>query len=176
MVLENLTTMQTKHIEKITRISFFVLLITFLFASCSTTQKTTKLNSDEIRNMVDSSRFIFVAERVNPLRGNTRYLTSRYEVLIKKDSVDCNLPFFGRAFQAPVDPTKGGIQFVSTDFSYNTNLKNENEWQVIIKPNDKTGIQQLLFDIFGNGTATLNVVNTNRDPISFYGHIAKIKE
>ena len=116
--------MQIKNIKKIIGISFLVLLITVLFTSCSTTQKTTKLNSDEVRNMVDSSRFIFVAERVNPLRGSTRYLTSRYEVAVKKDSVDCYLPFFGRAFQAPIDPSKGGLEFVSTDHAlrlYNSN-------------------------------------------------------
>jgi len=168
--------MQIKNIKKIIGISLLVLLIAVLCTSCSTTQKATKLDSDEVRNMVDSSRFIFVAERVNPLRGSTRYLTSRYDVAVKKDSVDCYLPFFGHAFQAPIDPSKGGLEFVSTDFSYNTGLKNENEWQVIIKPNDNTGVQQLLFDIFGNGTATLNVVNTHRDPISFYGHLEKIKD
>jgi hypothetical protein len=110
------------------------------------------------------------------LRGSSRYLTSRYDVIIKKDSVNCYLPFFGRAFQAPIDPTKGGIHFVSTDFTYNVNRENEDEWQIIMKPKDVSDVQQLLFDIFDNGNATLNVVNTHRDPISFSGHIERTKD
>jgi hypothetical protein len=168
--------MQRKNIKKIIGISFSILLISFLFSACSSSKKTTRLNSVEIRNIIDSSRFVFIAERVTPLRGSSRYLTSRYDVIIKKDSVNCYLPFFGRAFQAPIDPTKGGIHFVSTDFTYNVNRENEDEWQIIMKPKDVSDVQQLLFNIFDNGNATLNVVNTHRDPISFSGHIERIKD
>ena len=126
--------------------------------------------------MVDSSQFVFVADRVNPLRGRTRYLTSSYDVIVKKDSLVCYLPFFGRAFQAPIDPSKGGIQFTSANFSYTISTKNENQWDVTIKPNDYADVQQLYFNIFDNGTANLNVVSTYRDGISFSGHIEKLKK
>jgi hypothetical protein len=110
------------------------------------------------------------------LRGAARYLTSRYDVVVKKDTVNCYLPFFGRAFQAPMDPSKGGIQFRSTNFSYTVTPKNNNQWDVTIKPNDYGDVQQLYFNIFSNGTASLNVVNTHRDPISFTGHVEKINK
>jgi len=165
--------MKTKNIQNLIPFLFFTLTITLILFSCSSSKKIAKLNSDDVRNMVDSSQFIFVAERVIPLRGSTRYLTSRYDVVVKKDSVDCYLPFFGRAFQAPIDPSKGGIQFTSANFSYVLNSKNGG-WEVLIKPNDYQDVQQLLFTIFGNGTATLNVVNTHRDPISFYGYIERV--
>jgi hypothetical protein len=168
--------MKTKNMGKIISFSFFALLISILLFSCSSSKNAVKLNSDDIRNMVDSSRFVFVAERVSPLRGRTRYLTSRYDVVVKKDSITCFLPFFGRAFEAPVDPSKGGIQFTSTRFSYNVSPKNNNQWQVTIRPNDYSDVQELFFNIFDNGTATLNVVNTHRDPISFSGHMERINE
>lgn len=168
--------MKTKNIEKLVSASFVALLISILLFSCSSSKNAVKLNSDEVRNIVDSSRFVFVAERVIPLRGTSRYLTSRYDVVVKKDTVNCYLPFFGRAFQAPIDPSKGGIQFTSTNFSYNVTAKNNNDWEVIIKPKDYTDVQQLDFNIFGNGTATLNVVNTHRDPISFTGPIERINQ
>ncbi len=168
--------MKIKNIEKFLSCSFFVLLISMLLFSCSSSKKVVKLNSDDVRNIIDSARFVFVAERVTPLHGAIRYLTSRYDVLVKKDSLSCYLPFFGRAFQAPMDPSKGGIQFTSTRFSYNVTPKNNNQWEVLIKPNDYSDVQQLFLNVFGNGTGTLNVVNTNRDPISFTGHIERINE
>ena len=164
--------MKTKNIHDLVSVLFFALLIPLILFSCSSSKKAVKLNADDVRNMVDSSQFVFVAERVNPLHGGTRYLTSRYDVVVKKDSLVCELPFFGRSFQAPVDPTKGGIEFTSTNFSYNINSKGSG-WEVFIKPNDYGDVQQLMFDIYENGTATLNVVNTHRDAISFYGHIER---
>jgi len=168
--------MKTKIVLRFIKFSFLILVIPLFLIRCSSSHKAAKLSSDEIKNVIDSSQFTFVAERVNPLRGSTRHLTSRYEVVIKKDTIDCDLPYFGRAFQAPIDPSKGGIRFVSSDFSRSINSKKESEWEVLIKPNDNADVQQLSFNIFNNGTATLNVTNTQRDPISFYGHIERIKE
>jgi hypothetical protein len=168
--------MKTKIVLRFIKFSFLIMVTTLLLFRCSSSQKTGKLSSDEIKNVIDSSQFIFVAERVNPLRGSTRYLTSKYNVTIKKDTIDCDLPYFGRAFQAPIDPLKGGIRFVSSDFSRSINSKNENEWEILFKPNDNADVQQLSFDIFNSGTATLHVTNTHRDPISFYGHIERIKK
>jgi hypothetical protein len=168
--------MKTKNIAKYLSYLFVGLFISVQLFSCSSSKKAVKLNSDDVRNIVDSSRFVFVAERVTPLRGATRYLTSRYDVVVKKDTISSFLPFFGRAFQAPMDPSKGGIQFTSTNFSYNVNPKNNDQWEVTIRPNDYPDVQQLFFNIFDNGTATLNVVSTHRDPISFSGHIERINE
>lgn len=126
--------------------------------------------------MVNSSQFVFVANQVSPLRGRTRNLTSTYTVKVTKDTLDCDLPFFGRATQAPMDPSQGGIQFVSNKFSYDVVTKKEDQWNVTIKPGDNTSVQQLFFTIFSNGSANLNVISTYRDAISFSGHIKKRKE
>lgn len=166
-----------KNIKIKSFVSFFMaaILLSFIFSQCLSSKKVIKLSSDEVENMVKSSRFEFIAERVIPLRGTSRFLTSNYDIVVKKDSLTCFLPFFGRAFQAPMDPSNGGIQFSSTNFTYTINEKNNNAWDVIIKPNNKD-VQQLYFNFFSNGSATLNVVSTSRDAISFSGHIKKLKE
>lgn len=150
------------------------LILSIAFVQCSSSKKIENLDRADVKNMIDSSRFIFIAERMNPLRGRTRYLTSSYDVTVRKDTVASFLPFFGRAYQAPMDPSKGGIQFTSTRFSYDVQQKKDNEWDVMIVPKDYPDVQQLHFNIFENGTATLNVVSTNRDAISFYGHLERI--
>ena len=173
-ILAKLKVMKTKY-RHLFKLFVFGFLSAFFFG-CSSTNIPTKPNVQEIGNMINTERFTFVAERVNPLRGSSRILTSNYDVEVKKDTLTCYLPYFGRAYQAPIDPSKGGLDFKSHDFTYNVTLNNKDEWQVYISPKDYRDVQQLFFQIFGNGTATLNVVNTNRDPISFYGHIEKIKE
>jgi hypothetical protein len=167
--------MKTKYISSWVKLLIAGLLISFFLVRCSASKKFEKLTSDDIKSMIDSSRFVFDAERVNPLRGRTRYLTSSYDVTVKKDSVESFLPYFGRAYQAPMDPSKGGIQFTSTDFSYKVEDKGDNGWDVIIKPEDYNEVQEMRFSIFGNGSASLSVTSTHRDPISFTGHIERIK-
>jgi hypothetical protein len=168
--------MKTTIDQPLFKIFFLGLLMGALFFSCSSSKKTTKLNVEDIRSMINAQRFNFVAERVNPLRGSSRQLTGNYEVQVKTDTIACYLPYFGRAFQAPIDPTKGGLDFTSYKFTYSVTLNNKDEWQVYINPKDFSEVQQLYFQIFGNGTATLNIINTNRDPISFYGYIEKIND
>ena len=77
---------------------------------------------------------------------------------------------------APMDPSKNGMQFNSYNFEYTVNQKGNDQWEVIIKPRDYTDVQQLYFTVFSNGNATLNVTNINKDPISYDGHIEKVKK
>ena len=148
-----------------------------IFSSCSSTKNTSGHTSDlsatDIKNMIDSRNFIFVAETVNPVRGRFRNLTSRYDVTVSSDSLSTYLPYFGRAYTAPVDPSDGGIRFTSTDFSYDVTQDKSDRWSVIIKPRDGKDVRQLNFSIFGNGTASLNVTSNSKDPISFNGHLQK---
>jgi hypothetical protein len=75
-----------------------------------------------------------------------------------------------------MDPSKGGIQFTSTNFSYSVTSNKKDSWIVNITPKDYQAVQQLTFTIFGNGNASLNVTSTSRDPISFSGRIRKNKK
>ncbi|MEO6870206.1 MAG: DUF4251 domain-containing protein [Ginsengibacter sp.] len=169
--------MKTKKIRNFIAFSVLGLLVSFLLVQCTSTKKIEKLTSGDIKSMIDSSRFVFNADRVNPLRGRTRYLTSSYDVTVKKDSVESYLPYFGRAYQAPMDPSKGGIQFTSTNFSYVVNSgSKDDQWDVVIKPKDNSDVQEMRFNIFSNGTASLNVISTHKDAISFTGNIERIKK
>lgn len=168
--------MKTLKYQPFFKLLLLNFLISVLFWGCSASNSATKPAAEEINNMINSHQFTFVAERMNPLRGSTRPLTSNYDVVVKRDTLHSFLPYFGRAFQAPIDPTKGPLSFESYNFSYNVTLKDKDEWQVYINPKDNSDVQQFYFQIFGNGTATLNVVSTNRDPISFYGHVQKTNE
>lgn len=164
--------MKTK-IQHLISILASVILIPILLLGCSSSKKVEKLHPEDISNMINARNFTFIAERVNPFRGMSRNLTSLYDVKINRDTLDSFLPYFGRAYRAPIDPSKGGIMFKSLNFSYSVTDKSKDEWQIYIEPKDNSDVQMLIFQIFGNGKATLNIQNTHRDPISFYGHLQK---
>src|SRR5664279_4274207 len=83
-------------------------LIMAIFSNDSFGQNNTseKDNSKKIsfKNMVDSQHFVFVAQTASPLRGGFRNLTSIYDVRVRKDTLVSYLPYFGRAYIAPIDP------------------------------------------------------------------------
>jgi Domain of unknown function (DUF4251) len=110
------------------------------------------------------------------LRGSFRNLTSPYDVTISKDTMVSYLPYFGRAYTAPMGTTESGLNFTSTNYSYTVTPGKKNAWMVSIKPHDYTDVQQYLFTIFDNGSATLNVTSVSRDAISFMGYIKKIEK
>jgi hypothetical protein len=132
--------------------------------------KAQEKTPDEIKKIVESQNYIFKAQMVYPQSGSSRSLTSDYDLTITRDTIISFLPYFGRAYSAPVDPTKGGIKFTSTDFEYKP-TKDGKSWGITIKPKDAPDVQQLYLDIFDNGNATLRVTSTNRQSISFNGYV-----
>ena len=134
-------------------------------------QSTSEIKNISIKDMVDSQHFVFEAQSVNPMRGGFRMLTSPYDVTISRDTLVSDLPYFGRAYVAAYNPTKSELDFTTTGISYSVKPYKKTGWYVIVKPKKKSGIEQYSFTIFDDGTASLNVTSTSRDPISFNGYI-----
>ncbi len=155
--------------------AILLVMLSIALIQCAPAKKTVDIKTNDVKNMVDSQQFNFVAQTVTPMRGRMRNLTSSYDVNVRKDSLTSYLPYFGRAYQAPVNPSEGGIQFTSTNFSYDATNNNKGRWDVVIKFKDQREVQQFSFSIFDNGTAQLSVTSTYKDPISFYGYIKKLK-
>ncbi len=124
----------------------------------------------EVSKLVSDQRFVFKAQSANPLRGRTIQLTTDYDLRITKDSIVAYLPYYGRV-TSPTYPVGGGLTFTSTNFRYNTTTGAKG-WEVIIEPQDVTDVRHLQLNITQGGSATLNVISTSRDAISFYGRIA----
>lgn len=157
-------------------IYIFLISLSVLMVQCSSTKSTANtLDKGMIEKMITDHSFIFVAERMNPLRGRTQILTSSYDVRVNSDSLISYLPYFGRAYSAPIDPTNIGTQFTSTKFTYQVNSTKNNQWRVSLIPKDVPSIQEFVFTIFDNGSTTLNVLSTSRDQISYAGYLKKVE-
>lgn len=152
----------------------------FLIAVFGSTQfvLAQKLDSTKelaIKNLVDNQQYVFYAESVIPMSGRQRFLTSDYAVAVGKDTVVSDLPYFGKAYSAPIGSTDGGIKFTSTKFEYKVTPRKKGGWDINIKPTDISDVQQLTLTVYKNGTAYLNVNSTNRQSISYNGHISERK-
>lgn len=161
-----------------------VTMITSFIYSCGAPKEAAVNNREDYSQSIEKQQFIFTARQALPMEdarynprlmfpqsgSNLYQLDGRYDVKVTPDSVIAFLPFFGRSFVAPMDPTKGGIQFTSTDFGYTRNVRKKN-YEITIIPKDVRDIQKLYFTISPTGYAYLQVQSTNRTPISFNGII-----
>jgi hypothetical protein len=127
----------------------------------------------DTKTWVETKNYVFNAEFASPQSGQSRPLTSSYDLTVRPDSIISYLPFFGRAYTAPIGVTDGGIKFTSTKFDYKTQARKKGRWEISIRPKDISDVQQLNLTIFDNGRANLRVTSVNRQPISFTGYVVQ---
>lgn len=155
-----------------TTIAITTFVITLMFVGCKSGESLSKQETiAQITQKIKSGSYTFVAQRAMPMEGNTINLNSSFALKISKDSIDSYLPYYGRAYTAPLSTTEGGIKFVSTDFQYTISDKAKGMWDISIIPNDNQKRYKLRLDIGDTGYGTLTVLDTNRQSISFYGVI-----
>ncbi|WP_316832607.1 DUF4251 domain-containing protein [Pedobacter aquatilis] len=102
---------------------------------------------------------------------------SQYDLRVTADSVVAYLPYYGRSFSAPYNPSEGGIKFKSKDFSYTESKNKKGTYTINIRTKDlKTENYQLVLNISENGYSTLMVNSNNKQPINFNGVLAEAKQ
>src|SRR5687767_9610598 len=118
-------------------LSFSLVLMMFsaLLSTDAFAQKSDE-KSDEIKQLIDSKRFEFIAQSMTPTSGRMRQLTSYYSLIVKPDTLLSDLPYAGRAYSAPMDPTSTGVSFTSTSYDYKISDRKKGGWDIEIKPKD----------------------------------------
>jgi hypothetical protein len=151
------------------------LFILFISIFGLTNAKAQETSESTLKNILTNKNFVFKAQSAWPLQGTVVQLTPGFDMRLMIDSINTYLPYFGRSFQANYGSSNGGINFTSTKFDYKLKEKSKGGWELTIKPNDAKEINQLIYSISKNGYATLQVTSNNRQAISFYGIIEKLK-
>jgi hypothetical protein len=169
-----------KPTHKIFNIFLFLVMTSSITISASyaqTAKAIRKMQKDSIiKKAVDDRTFTFTAQTATPLGGAVKQLTSTYDLTISKDTVIAFLPYFGRAYTVPLDPSKGGIQFTENNAGYSASDRKKGGWDIVIKVKQQEDALQLSLTVFQNGSASLLVNSANRDPISFDGFVTPNKK
>jgi hypothetical protein len=160
-----------KNLSNLYKKAVLFLLITGTMLPVALQAQEKEDKKARISNMVASQNYVFKAQTALPSSGRSRQLTSDFDLRISKDTIASYLPYFGRAFTAPVNPAEGPLNFTSTDFDYKVTNRKKGGWDIVIMPKDRQDPRQLALSIFENGSASLNVASNNRQPISFNGYI-----
>lgn len=129
-----------------------------------------------LKNAIEQKNYTFIAQTAQPSSGRQWQLTPEYQLEVKGNTINADLPYFGRAYTASVDPSKGGISFTSTNFEYVNTPGRKGGWSILIKPKENVDARQLILTVTTNGYANLQVISNNRQSISFSGYIKEGKQ
>jgi hypothetical protein len=99
---------------------------------------------------------------------------SGYDVKVVGDSIIAYLPYYGISYASPRNGTDGGIKFTSTKNSYTSDRGKRGDWKITIFTKDIPDNPRLDLNISQNGYASLVVVTTNKQSISYSGYLKEL--
>ena len=156
--------MKTKHFIRLVCVSI-------LLVSCSSLKTTTE-TIQKVTQKIESKDFTIRVNQANPMRMRQIFLTSDYDLRIKKDSAFAYLPYYGVAYVAPYDSNEGGIKFARRMTAYTVkSKKSSGSWIIHFKVRDTNYNYDFFIDVFNNGSADITVNSYERDAISFTGEM-----
>lgn len=155
--------------------SVVLIALTTIVLTDSYSQTRAQKEAD-IKKLLDSRKFEFVAESATPMGGgNIRLTSSNYRVSFNKDSLDSFLPYFGIAFRSKFGSTDSPLSFSSSDFLYETKSSKKGGQTINIKINQPDDPDMMILSVSSLGYGTLQVSSVNRQPISFYGFVTALE-
>ncbi|MGO4292555.1 DUF4251 domain-containing protein [Chitinophaga sp. RAB17] len=151
-----------------------VMTTTGLFAQDTKAQKKAE-KAAQIKSLIDSQNYVFVAQNAFPMNGRMRSITPDYNVTVSTDSIVSYLPFFGRAYTADYGSTKSPLDFKTKSFDYSAKPGKKDGWSITVKPKDNKSVQSMNLTVSSEGYASLQVTSNDRSPMSFNGYITERK-
>ena len=157
------------------------LLSGLLLLSC-TTENT--LDKGTVDRLITEQNFTFHARKALPMNydvvnaanslpgGYARLLDldPGYTLIINKDHLKAQLPYFGRSYSGTFNRDQQGHYFNSDSYTSTTKSSNRST-TITIQPKDISNIQRIFLDVYPNGRAYLSIDAVDRQPISYEGYI-----
>jgi len=155
----------------------FILGIQTSFAQKLTSKERKEQKAAEIKQLVESGEFVFIARFANPMSGPKIDLTSIYDLKFKDDSVEAWLPYYGRAYQAPYADRDGGIKFKTKVDQIETSFnERKKSYQINFEVKDQRDTYKMNLLVGLSGYGNLNVNMNHRQSISFSGIVEGLSE
>lgn len=168
-------------------------LLSFLFF-VTISQTFAQTNKETTAKIVSDKNYIFTANTAMPMSnqevsqvlrsfpgaqggGSINLTGSQYDVKVTPDSIVAYLPYYGRAYSAPYNPTEGGIKFTSKDFTYAETKNKKGSYLINIRTKDlRSENYQLILTISEKGYVSLTANSNNKQTISFNGVLEEPKK
>ena len=137
------------------------------------TMKNAKIEAC-VDSLIQSRNFTVIAQSVQPMGWQTIQLSSLYDLQIKVDTVETNLPYYGRAYTVDYASTEGGIKLNAKMIDYKQ-VRKRNNLEIAFETRTVTDLYQFRVTITPLGYATIFVNSNNRQGIGFNGVLQGVR-
>ncbi len=139
----------------------------------SLTKKERKAKqAEEVKQMMNDRNFVYRPTQANPMGGSTVRLDFSFSTEVQGDTIHSYMPYYGRAYSVDYGTRKGPFDFTLPTDNY-TFKKVKNGYLVSFDVKNGQDNLSYNFNISENGYASLTIVSTNRQAISYYGTLEK---
>src|SRR5690606_25726565 len=117
--------------------------LALLFVGCASHRVAVSYSPEEVSAALEQQDYQFLVRFVQPASGRMRQVTGVvHSLTVTKDKVTGDLPYFGRAYSAPMG-TDGGIKFESSDFDYDLKMGSKGRREITIRVNNSQVVREL---------------------------------
>ncbi len=149
----------------------FLILLFFKSVAQNGTDQKKPDKQAQLKSMIDSKHFQFQALSATSMKGKTVQLSSEYSLKLKGDSLNVDLPYYGRSYTADYPGTDVSVSFESNQFSYSSDSTKKGGWEITIIPKNESKANKIYMAVTSSGYCTVNINSNTRQSISYYGYI-----
>jgi hypothetical protein len=131
------------------------------------------LFAQTVDQAVKDKRFTITVESMSPRRGGFKRLTSLYTFAVTPDTVVTDLPYAGRAYQAPMGTNDTGIKFLSKVYEFDARPGKKGAWEITLKLKDTPNYPTVGITLQSSGSASIRLTPIDREFISYTGTLKK---
>ena len=162
---------------KLLYLLFVFLCINHTYAATRLTREQKAAEDSLLKTAIENRHYVFQAQTAHPMAWRVVNLSYGYSLEVAPDTISAWLPYFGRAYTAPVNTEDSGIKFVSTDFDYSVKEGKKGRLDITIVPKDIPGKRYVLYlSAFPGGNCSLSVQDPDRQQIHFSGIIERLEK
>jgi hypothetical protein len=123
-----------------------------------------------VKKQIEDRHYKIQVNRMLPMSGRARELTTTYSLTIKGDTINSHLPYFGTAYSIPYGGGQG-LVFEAPVTAYSMNFDAKGTADISIQTRSEDDNYTYRLQIFENGSTTIHVTPNNRQAITFYGNV-----
>ena len=130
-----------------------------------------EIKAAKIEEQIQSGCYEITVNQVNPMNGRVRHLTPDYSVRISGDSSLVYLPYFGRAYSAPMNG-EGGIIITNIMDDYKVSYNEKKKGYFIdFTAKGMNDTYRFSVTVWTNGSVSFQVTSNNRQSIGYSGYL-----
>ena len=129
-----------------------------------------EIKAMKVENSIRSGYYEIAVNQALPMNGKVWHLTPGYSIRISGDSSYVYLPYYGRAYSAPMTG-EGGIKLAALMSNYKVDYKKEKSYSISFTSKGIDDTYQFLITMWTNGNASINATCNKRQSINYNGDL-----